>query len=492
MSLSTVFWALANYFSVTALSASILFWVKIVLFFAAPHAVLFALFVYNFPAEKLRIRKSIFIPIIIIMLLAMVAAISPLVFSGLKVEDGTAIPQPGKLMPFFAMVILGSLVSGTGLMINKMANASKEERAQWRFMLTGVVLSYALLVITNFVFVILFKNTSYNAFGPVFMIPAVAGMGYAILRHHLLNVKTIATEILTFVLLSISLFEVMTSKTTSELLFKISVFALLFVFGSFLIKSVLKEVEQREKLEILTKELEAANEKLKDLDKLKSEFLSFASHQVKAPMAIVKGYAELIRDGSYGQVPEKVTETAGRIEESADRMIKLVEELLNLRKIEEGRVEYNFEIKDISGIVKNVTEELKTIADKKGIELNFESVESNLNARVDEGKFRQIVQNIIENSIKYTEKGWVRVELGKQNESAIITVSDSGIGMSRETIGQLFEQFHRGGGKTKLIRGTGLGLYIAQKMLLAHGGEIKAESEGDTKGSKFTIRIPIS
>lgn len=491
MSLSTVFWSLANYFSINVDSSQLLIWTRLVLFFATPHAVLFLLFIHNFPSPKLTTRKSIFWLIILVLILTMIATVSPYVFSGINSIEGRAVPIAGMLMPLFASVVLGSLVFGLILIIKKYKEAKDTERTQWKYMLVGVSLSYILLIITNFLFVVMFGIIYFIKLGPLFMLPAIFGMGYAILKHKLLHVKTIATELLTFVILSISLFEVLTAKGGWELLLRIGLFSLFFIFGLFLIRSVLNEVEQRERLEILTKELESANVKLKELDKIKSEFLSFASHQVKTPMSVVKGYATLIFDGTYGEVSDKIKETALKIKESADKMIALVNNLLDLRKIEEGKMEFKFEKIDLVKIVDDTVEELKQLAQSKNLDLSFETSLKTFDYGADSQKLRQVFQNLIDNSIKYTETGWIKVKLIVSSEFVEISVSDSGRGISKELLPQLFEQFIRDAKEIKKIEGTGLGLYIAKQIITAHHGQIWVESPGIGQGSLFHVKLPI-
>jgi signal transduction histidine kinase len=271
------------------------------------------------------------------------------------------------------------------------------------------------------------------------------------------------------------------------------VFALVHIFGILLIRSVRKEVEQRERLEVLTKELAAANERLKELDKLKSEFLSFASHQVKSPMAAVKGYATLIYDGTFGLVPDKVKEVTHKIKASADRMIALVDNLLDLRKIEEGKMEYDFVEVEVAKFVSEIVEELSPLASDKKLELSFEGEPSGIKIKADAQKLRQVIQNLIDNAAKYTQAGWVRVSVNpdQDKKNVLITVADSGLGISKELLPNLFQQFRRDTQHAKAIKGTGLGLYIAKEIVTAHSGEIWAESEGEGKGSRFFVKVPI-
>lgn len=491
MSLSTVFWSLANYFSLNADSRMLLFWVRLVLLFAAPHAVLFFLFVYNFPSKNLVLNEGVTAGILFILVLTMVATVSGYVFSGMSIIEDRAVPMAGPLMPLFGLVVLGSLVSAIILIIKKYAEAKEVERTQWKFMLVGVSLSYILLIVTNFVFVIAFGNTYFIKFGPLFMLPAVFGMGYAILRHKLLNVKTIATEVLTFAILSISLFEVFVAKNIWELVFRIGLFCLFFLFGIFLIRSVLREVEQRERLEILTKELESANERLKELDHLKSEFLSFASHQIKTPLAAIKGFSTLIYDGTYGSVPDKAAEAARKIKESADRMVQLVTDFLNVRKIEEGKMEYKLERMNAVKIVGDIFEELKPLAQRKKLDFSFEAMPGGGWINADVQNIRQVFQNLIENAIKYTDAGFVKVKTESYGGEFLFSVTDSGHGITKELLPHLFEEFKRES-SVKQIEGTGLGLFIAHEITSVHKGEIWAESDGPGKGSKFIVRIPLA
>jgi signal transduction histidine kinase len=490
MSLSSVLWSLANYFSLAGESRLLIFWVRAVIFFAAPHAVLFLLFIANFPSEKLTIKRPLFASIIALLVLVMAASISPFVFKDIEMINGRSVPVPGPLMPFFGFIVIGSLLSAITLIIKKYSKAKETEKRQWRSMLVGVAISYILLTVTNFIFVIVWGNTYFIKLGPLMMLPAVFGMGYAILRHNLLNVKVFGTEIITFVILSISLFEVLSAKSTSELVFRIAIFCLFFLFGVLLTRSVLKEVEQRETMEVLTQQLGEANNKLQEMDHLKSEFLSFASHQIKAPLSAIKGFSTLIYDGTYGQVPEKASEAAHKITESADRLVQLVTDFLNVRKIEEGKMEFKFERLDAVKLAGDICEELRPLAGSKKLEFSFES-HGGAWINADAQRIRQVFQNLIENAIKYTDSGFVKVKAESYGGELIFSVYDSGHGLSKELIPHLFEEFRRDSG-TKMIEGTGLGLFIAHEIATVHKGEISAESDGLGKGSKFILKIPLA
>lgn len=242
----------------------------------------------------------------------------------------------------------------------------------------------------------------------------------------------------------------------------------------------------------LTMNLETANIKLTELDRMKSEFLSFASHQIKAPMSVVKGYATLIMDGSFGAVSGQISEVAQKIKDSADRMIGLVNTFLDVRRLEEGRIDYDFQDIELGPLVSSVTEELQPLAARKSLKLVLQPASRSFRVHADAQRLRQVIQNLVENAIKYTDSGSVTVALneGAQN-SARISVSDTGRGISTELLPRLFEQFSRDQSVAKEIAGTGLGLYIARQMITSHHGRIWASSAGAGKGSTFIVEIPV-
>lgn len=244
-------------------------------------------------------------------------------------------------------------------------------------------------------------------------------------------------------------------------------------------------------LQELTMKMETANIKLTQLDKLKSEFLSFASHQIKSPMTVVKGYATLILDGSYGTVSDGVREVADKIRLSADRMIGLVDTFLNLRRLDEGKLTYQFEEMDLGSLVASLVDEMQQLAVHRKLTLRLEPLPRQWRVNADVQHLRQVLQNLVDNAIKYTEKGSVTVSLRESGKGMVrISVTDTGRGISPDLLGRLFQQFSRDQSIAREVAGTGLGLYIAKQMVLAHKGAIWAESKGPGTGSTFIVELP--
>ena len=490
----SVLWNIFNYLVFKFTNPELIIWVlRVHVFFAVWYAFcLFHLF-YVFPKEKVSFGRKYKILIFFICLVA-ILNLSPLTF--VRVTEFTSegyvknvMNGPGIFV--FGPTVVGLILSGFFVLLRKIKKSVSVERKQLQFILAGFLMSFFLHITFNFIFPAILNNSTYAPFGALFTFPLIGFTAYSIFKHKLLSIKIIATEILAFVISAVTLFQVILADNLTATIFHTGVFLLILSFSILLIKSVRREVEQREKLEVLTKELEKANEKLKELDRLKSEFLSFASHQVKAPMAVVKGFAALIYDGTYGAVPDKVKESAKKIIDSADRMVALVNNLLDLRKIEEGKMAFKFEKVGIQKLVSDIVEEFKLLADNKKLKLTFESAIEEQMVSLDTEKFRQVIQNLIDNSIKYTDEGWVKVSMSQDGKSFIlVTISDSGRGIPKDLLPKLFEQFKRDPSMPKQIAGTGLGLYIARQIVLAHKGEVWAESDGEGKGSRFIVKIP--
>jgi signal transduction histidine kinase len=208
-------------------------------------------------------------------------------------------------------------------------------------------------------------------------------------------------------------------------------------------------------------------------------------------MAVVKGYAELI-ETQIENIPPQAKDFAHKIRESVNKLLELVEEFMDYRKIEEGKMELHFEEVDLVSLIKEFVNNFNLIAKEKNLELTFETSMEQCLVKVDKMKFSQVIQNLIDNAIKYTNQGWVKVNLQKEDNSVLITVADSGIGMSKELQQKLFGEFVRDPSIKREIRGTGLGLYIAKYIVEAHQGKIWAESEGENKGSKFYVKLPLN
>ncbi len=240
----------------------------------------------------------------------------------------------------------------------------------------------------------------------------------------------------------------------------------------------------------LYEELANANEKLKSLDALKTEFLSLASHQLRSPLTAIKGYASMVLEGDFGEINPQAKDAVERVFQSTMNLTKVVEDLLDVSKIEQGGMKYEMAPFNLCDISSDMTKDLSIVAEKKGLHLVFESGSaSECMVNGDKEKVRQVVLNFIDNSIKYTKEGSITVAVHKINNKITFTVKDTGMGMTPEIKATLFQKFSRGDGARMNTGGSGLGLYLAKEIIEAHKGKVDVLSEGLGKGSTFLFEM---
>jgi len=492
--IASFLWNLFNYLNFQFSTEITILWsLRLVLFFSIWYSFFLSQLFYVFPEKSITFSRKYFTLRLPIVILVAFLTLTPFVFP--KIDE---LAPPGQVSKtavaqgiyFYGLVIFYLIGDGVYRLIQKTWRASKETKNQYRFILLGSVMTFTAHIIFNFILPGIFLNVTFIPLGAVFTFPLITFTAYAILRHNFLNVKVIATEFLIFTLWIFVLVRALITDSFQERNLNLTLFVLLLFIGYSLIRSVRKEVAQREQLAIANKQLEKLNME-------KSEFLSLASHQLKHSPTIVRNYASLIMEGSYGEIPQKVKEKIGNMVETAQEQLVIIDDFLNISRIEQGRMKYDFGPVPMDKLVNELSEEFKEIAVQTKTELTHEIKGAGpFTIRADYGKIKQVITNLINNAVeKYAKGKTVRVTLESLGEGKGIRllVSDTGMGMSKETIARLFKRFSRAkeiGEKAQSREGSGLGLYIAREMVLAHGGRVWAESAGDGKGSVFFLELP--
>jgi len=372
-------------------------------------------------------------------------------------------------------------------------------KTQIKYIYIGVGISIIFGATFNLVFILL-GNYRYVWLGPYAMFGFIVATSYAIIKHQLLNIKVITTEIFAVSLSFVSFTELLRSKDTIEFVSRFSLFISTLIFAALLIHSVLREVKRREEMEVLTKKLRktskklaAANKELERLDEAKSEFLSIASHQLRTPLTTVKGYTSMMLEGSFGKLSKIMRDGLQKVYISGERLISLVDDLLNISRIEAGRLEFNILPVDLAKIAEETVSDFQQKVKEKKIKLEFYPEPNLPPVATDPQKIKEVISNIIDNSVKYTMKGEIIVGLHQESRSIVFSCQDTGIGIDPEDLPRLFEKFVRGKGMMQVYtEGTGLGLYFARMVIENMGGRIWAESEGKNKGSKFSFSLPLA
>lgn len=391
------------------------------------------------------------------------------------------------LIPLYITVFAGLCLS---IIIVKFMRFSEKERKHTRLILAGMLVSAPVVLTTNFIMPFFYHKDTMQ-YGPLGIMFLTAFSSYAILRHRLFNVRVMAAEMIALVLLLFIVISIPFADSAVEISIDVFLLLVMSVASFFIVKSAIADIKQQEDLMRTADALEKANEKLERLDEVRKGFLSFVSHQLRQPLVIMKGYASLIREGEFGEATAEMKHASQKIYDATEELNLLISTFLDIRAIEEGKIQYSFKETDVARLVQDIVSEYRTIAKERGIELAFISDPRVIEADVDVLKFRQVVQNLIDNAVKYTKQGSVRVSLSEEDDRAVIRVEDTGVGIPEELQPHLFEQFARAKSATERgIRGTGLGLYFVKKIIEAHQGSVCVTSRGEGSGSSFVIKIP--
>ena len=250
------------------------------------------------------------------------------------------------------------------------------------------------------------------------------------------------------------------------------------------------------KVDSATSNLKQANLQLKELDEAKDEFISMASHQLRTPLTTVKGYVSMLDEGDFGKLTKEQQQTVGLVLDGSNRMARLIDDLLNISRMEAGKFYIDAQKLDLYKIVSEEFESLKNFAVTKKVHIALVKPKSEIPIMLlDENKTRQVVMNLIDNAINYSQPpsggGKVEITLGQVGKQIVFKVSDNGIGVPTDQQSKLFTKMFRAK-NAKEVRpdGTGLGLYLVKRVVEDQGGKIIFKSKPG-KGSEFGFSIPI-
>jgi signal transduction histidine kinase len=241
----------------------------------------------------------------------------------------------------------------------------------------------------------------------------------------------------------------------------------------------------------LFREIEEKGHELEIANKHKSEFLANMSHELRTPLNAILGYTELILDNIYGDVPKKIQEVLERLEKNGRHLLNLINDVLDISKIEAGRLNLSLNEYSMEDLIQTVFASVESLAAEKNLNLEVEVTKGLATGKGDEQRLAQVILNLVGNAIKFTEKGKVKIEATVSDESFLISVSDTGPGLAEADQSKIFEAFQQAdGSSTRKKGGTGLGLSISKKIIEMHGGKIWVESTLE-KGSTFRFTLPV-
>jgi len=231
----------------------------------------------------------------------------------------------------------------------------------------------------------------------------------------------------------------------------------------------------------------------RELDRMKTEFVSLVSHELRTPLTSIKGFTEMVLDGDAGEINEEVEEYLGIVFSNAERLVALVNDLLDLSRVESGRIQLQSEPVDLNQVVQIVVATMQHKLQEKGQRLSVQLDPAATSVLGDKDKLVQVLTNYVSNAYKYTQAdGEIRIEISRQDGLARVAVVDNGFGISPEDQEQLFTRFYRvDNSMTREVGGTGLGLSIVKQLIELMGGEVSVESALGS-GSTFAFTVPLA
>ena len=485
-------WVLPMVFYRSHLFGDVVLWARLLYVMASFTSTSFFLFTYVFPDNKkipLWVQLGLLVENILIALLCFHPA---WMIRGVTIVDkGEDIILWGPLYPIYALHISLFFLLGFVNLFKKMRRSAGAARSQILFIFIGYFFAANLAMTTNLILP-WFGYFELNWLGQFFSTIVAIFTTYAILKHKLLNIKVIATEGFILILIFFLFFQLILSDSYKQFVINIGVVTAVLIVSYLLIRSVHNEVKRREETAKLAHSLEEANIRLREIDKQKTEFLSIASHQLRTPLSILKGYIELIKDGGYGKVDSGVVQVLNSMDTNNEHLIKLIDEFLDITRIEQGRIRYEFTAVDICGLIGSVMSDLEIKTEQKKMKIKWACPKRIENVFCDQEKIHHVIFNFLDNAIKYSDKGIVKVMFNKEDGGVAVRVADQGIGFAKQDGENFYQKFYRGdNAKIVAVTGTGLGLYVCRKFIEAHNGRVWAHSDGLGKGSEFGFWIPF-
>ena len=404
---------------------------------------------------------------------------SPLFKSGMEIVYGVYWISPGSAYIIFPIYFFIYTLLAIILLVKSYRDIEdKIHKAQIRNVFFAGIIGFG-GGITNF-FPQLFNV---YPFGNYFVILYVFFMTYGVLHYRLMSAKVLAAQIFAGAIGLVSLFNFLQSESLSEWLTNFISFSLIVFFGFYLVRSVYREVKQKEQIQKLAEDLEKANDDQANL-------IYFITHQVKGFLTKSRNIFSMMIEGDFGDINGELKPIVEEGFKSGTDGVDMIQKVLDASHIKKGTMTFTMEKMDLKDMVESTYKELESNGKNKGLDMRLDIVGDDFMINGDPLQLKQVFKNLIDNSIKYTPKGFVHVLLKREGDKIEFSVADTGVGVTEEDKQKLFTAGGMGKDSRKVnVDSTGFGLFIAKKIIEAHRGTVSIESAGAGKGSVFKVEL---
>lgn len=375
------------------------------------------------------------------------------------------------------------------LLIRKYRTSAKDFKKEIILMGTGIELFLFSFFGMEFIASLftrlgIFPDSELELYGLFGMVIFMIYISILMVRFKTFSVKLLATQALVWGLVGLIGSQFFFIKTKINMILNGFTFASSIIIGYYLVRSVKKEIEQKEQLEKL-------NFNLKNLIKQRESLVHLVTHKVKGSFTRTKFIFAGILDGTFGEISEAIKKVAKQGLDFDNGGIQTVDLVLNAANLQNGLIKYDMKELNLKDIVLNVFEDKKLEAERRGLKLDTKIDSEEHKTIGDKFWLKEVVNNLVDNSLKYTKTGNIEIKLEKKNDKILLSVKDTGLGITEEDKKNLFTEGGRGKDSVKTnVDSTGYGLYTVKLVVEAHKGRVWAESEGFEKGSQFYVELP--
>lgn len=425
-------------------------------------------------------------------------AFSPYNVKSVTRHDWGVEVEPGVLYSFLTFYYITLIFVSLYVFIKKYRHSvDREQKVQIAYIVIGLFVMIGTNVITSAILVAM-GNSQFSAVGTASVLIFLGLTVYAMMEKKLFNVKTllinIAISIVIIAILINTLAEIISSDSLTKNIIKIIVLLAVAYGGYLILKLTHEEIERRKQIQKLAHELERANNHLKELDAMKDNFMSMASHELNTPTAAIEGYLSMILDeGLGGKIPPEARKWLDSVYKSSKRLAALVKDLLNVSRIESNRIHLIYVEARMEEVVEQAIAEINSKVKEAKHDLIFNKPEKPLpKTWCDVSRITEVVINILGNAIKYTPPGGkINIKAEAKGGEIEVSIKDNGRGIPADKRDRVFQKFSQVDVMKDEVKGTGLGMYISKNLVELHKGKIWFESEGDGKGTTFYFTLPV-
>lgn len=455
------------------------------------------LFAYNFPAKTVKVAAWLKWLLILSFAGSIFAVLgTDLIAENQFIRGINRETSFGNAFPWFTAYVIMLVVAGLVILYRKSQTSKGEELKHLRLFIYAWIVGTLGILVIFMVTPFMAGSQEWLRYGPYTALCCMLIYGYAVARQQMLKIRVLGTEL--FVASLILLFAINLALSVSEVDRTVSgiSLALALVFGFLLIRNAEAETEKQTQVADLMVQLEQSNQQLREMSEAKSEFISIASHQLRTPVSVIKGYLALILEGHYGEIGTRLREKLQQLVDANERLVLLISNLLNVARIERGSVDFDCRETDITDLLRKAVKTMEVKVRGKDIKLIFQEPDKPLDrVYIDAGKVSEVVANLIDNSIKYTPVGSIEVSVAddKAKDMVIVRIKDTGIGMTKEDAPHIFEKFFRPSMPNPTFQAgnsMGIGLFICAKFLRSMGGNIYVEDTAPGRGTTMVVALP--